>query len=697
MATAEQYAQWIVSNQDKKGTPEFETVSKAYQEAKQKGTAEQPKKEETSLTEKIFGKGVTRETTPMERIERIGTAGLTNMALGGGIGAFAGPAGMATGATVGVISGVLGEVGEQLIAGVGGSRGQQVLGGFLTGGTAEAVPAVGKQIAKAIIPYGKQIENLLRSAEPEAVTLKRQELVELAKQKLGKYGYGSVEEVGQNIQSQVDARVQRAQELAARKEKARLAETNALRQQQELTQRELETTIEKGSGKVESPYNLGTKLSEEVQAVKDPLVAKASQEYGAAKTAAMETATKNEAEGMFWAKEAGAQEIRKKWKDFAKKSSEDVSNSINKVLNDIWKKTPIKNEWGETIGYKQGFLSAEGIDQIIRKLGDVGYGKETEGYKALGADIARQLREDLTKGIEKEGARSGGFYDWSGLGAAKGKYAQALEELEKFKTARGEAATGARAVDAEKLPKQLLGSESGLRELKGMLPDPAKRTQFAQQYVHNELAGKDVAATRKWAAEHEFLTKEFPEVKSVVEGHLNKLSTLENKSLTLKDRIAQSGEKKWSEQVDAAAQKYVKQLGLEEKGGLKKDPGAIVENILNGDYTKQQLAAISKYANDAPIIRQKFPEAVSVWLSKKSPSNIMSEFDRIVPALESSGLVTPSQLAELRKGVQEVVEANRKKLTEPAKVNLKNLIMKSFGSSAARTVISGQMDIGGKE
>ena len=34
MASADQYAEWIVKNADKKGTPEFETVAKAYQEAK---------------------------------------------------------------------------------------------------------------------------------------------------------------------------------------------------------------------------------------------------------------------------------------------------------------------------------------------------------------------------------------------------------------------------------------------------------------------------------------------------------------------------------------------------------------------------------------------------------------------------------------------------------------------------------------
>ena len=34
MASPEEYARWIVANQDKKGTPEFETVAKAYQVAK---------------------------------------------------------------------------------------------------------------------------------------------------------------------------------------------------------------------------------------------------------------------------------------------------------------------------------------------------------------------------------------------------------------------------------------------------------------------------------------------------------------------------------------------------------------------------------------------------------------------------------------------------------------------------------------
>lgn len=39
MATADQYAAWIVANKDKKGTPEFDTVARAYQLAKSEGAA----------------------------------------------------------------------------------------------------------------------------------------------------------------------------------------------------------------------------------------------------------------------------------------------------------------------------------------------------------------------------------------------------------------------------------------------------------------------------------------------------------------------------------------------------------------------------------------------------------------------------------------------------------------------------------
>jgi hypothetical protein len=44
MATADEYAAWIVKNADKKGTPEFQTVATAYEQAKSAGQPKQPAK-----------------------------------------------------------------------------------------------------------------------------------------------------------------------------------------------------------------------------------------------------------------------------------------------------------------------------------------------------------------------------------------------------------------------------------------------------------------------------------------------------------------------------------------------------------------------------------------------------------------------------------------------------------------------------
>lgn len=97
MADAEKYAQWIVSNPDKKGTPEFETVSKAYRAARSDSSPSiskvdqipdrdapiQPEKPASTL-DKIKGAG--------EAALTIGTGATTGAlgAVGGAIGGIAG-------------------------------------------------------------------------------------------------------------------------------------------------------------------------------------------------------------------------------------------------------------------------------------------------------------------------------------------------------------------------------------------------------------------------------------------------------------------------------------------------------------------------------------------------------------------------------------------------------------------------------
>jgi hypothetical protein len=95
MATAEQYATWIVQNQSKQGTPEFETVAQAYQVAK--GLQNQ-----AQMAEKA-----TPEPTKSGIVDQLIGAGETALTLGTA----------ATGGLVGTIGGGLSEAIQQALAG----------------------------------------------------------------------------------------------------------------------------------------------------------------------------------------------------------------------------------------------------------------------------------------------------------------------------------------------------------------------------------------------------------------------------------------------------------------------------------------------------------------------------------------------------------------------------------------------------
>jgi len=112
MATAQEYAAWIVQNADKRGTPDFETVAKAYETAKGRET--------TAVTQ--------QQIAPVPQapsvLDQIVGAGETALTLGTAL----------TGGTVGTIYGA------------GKGIAQQILSGEL--GTPEAVRAVEKSAAE---------------------------------------------------------------------------------------------------------------------------------------------------------------------------------------------------------------------------------------------------------------------------------------------------------------------------------------------------------------------------------------------------------------------------------------------------------------------------------------------------------------------------------------------------------------------
>jgi hypothetical protein len=100
MATAQEYAAWIVKNADKRGTPEFDTVAQAYQFAKSQET--------TATTQAQIAPP---PTTPTLGQQLVG-AGETALTLGTA----------ATGGTLGTIAGALKGLSEQILSGQFGTQ-----------------------------------------------------------------------------------------------------------------------------------------------------------------------------------------------------------------------------------------------------------------------------------------------------------------------------------------------------------------------------------------------------------------------------------------------------------------------------------------------------------------------------------------------------------------------------------------------
>jgi hypothetical protein len=133
MATADEYASWIVKNAAKRGTPEFDTVAQAYQLAKS---------DENLVTAQAQQAPIPQEPGIGQQLLGAGETALT----------------LATGATGGALG---------MVAGAGAGLAQQILGGQF--GTPEAVKAVEQAAMKGSQALTYQPRTQAGQAQTQAV------------------------------------------------------------------------------------------------------------------------------------------------------------------------------------------------------------------------------------------------------------------------------------------------------------------------------------------------------------------------------------------------------------------------------------------------------------------------------------------------------------------------------------------------
>lgn len=121
-----------------------------------------------STAEKVFGKGVSNDAPFMERLGRVGKAGLagaevmgavggiTGLAVGGPAAPITGGIGALTGAATGAVMGMSGEIMEQGVQAMGYGRGTQVTAGMLLG---SSIPTLLEKTAKSVL--GKIIPGIM--------------------------------------------------------------------------------------------------------------------------------------------------------------------------------------------------------------------------------------------------------------------------------------------------------------------------------------------------------------------------------------------------------------------------------------------------------------------------------------------------------------------------------------------------------
>ena len=662
---------------DYKSTKSFEDVSKSFYE----------KQSKPSTTETIFGKGLGPEATWEERLGRVATAAAT----GGMIGTAIEPGG---GTAVGMVAGAGGEVAEQVLGALGAPRGAQVAGGILSPLIAGKIATETGKLGLGLLDYLKP-ENLMVKGlraigkdEGPAVVDFRNAQTAAAKQRLaGPEAFKASEQFGAGLLENVGARQARAARLAKQAERTKGTVESDLLRQQTVSENNYTRELTSGPGGARPAYQVGTELRQEIQAVQDPIYRGMLTTYHNEFTAAMDAAKASESKGQFWASTPEALAVRDKWKAIAKDSSDPIKKEINAVLDDIWKPgEEILDVFNQPTG-KRGFnyLPSVGVDQVIRRLGEAGF-KDVEGYAAIKGDLSKKLRADIVGGVEKEGTRTGGFYSWSGLGEAKGNYAKSLEDLTRFESTRGQAVLGTQQgvdlskLDAEKVPKMMLGSESGFKELIQMLGDPARAKEYAKQYARNELVGMNAQKSAQWAKDHAYLG---PDVTKIATDHANKLSSLENNSKVLEGIRTDKSVKPWSDNVDKFSKRLISDLNLG-TSGIQTDPGAVIGKLLSGDSVKKQVEAASYYLSKNPDIKAKLPSAVADYMSKQSVGTMLDTWTtKVRPALEGAQLVSTQELNRIESGVKDIIAASKARPIDPTfKQKLSTYLIDSFGPKA---------------
>lgn len=272
---------------------------------------------------------------------------------------------------------------------------------------------------------------------------------------------------------------------------------------------------------------------------------------------------------------------------------------------------------GEPAMYRYFPTSFDALDHVRRKLGDVAFGIEQEGYDALGQGIAKDWYKKLSDIQSKyvpqiQDELQAGYEMTSGL-------------LERFKGGPGAAvlkteklAPDMFSLDPKDIPSRFFGSKSGVADLVALTKNPALVEQTAADYVALNLKGKTADQAASWVSKQEFLNApELTKLKPKINAYLKDLEA----ATTRAEGVRTTGKAQETEAARLQAVGEAEAKGISEEGRRRaqlilgdKDPEARVAEIL-GSKSKKLWDEVSGVILATPNGKELLDRAVAEHLA----------------------------------------------------------------------------------
>jgi len=316
--------------------------------------------------------------------------------------------------------------------------------------------------------------------------------------------------------------------------------------------------------------------------------------------------------------------------------------------------------------YKTFPTSFDALDDVRRRLGDAAYGKEVEGYSAIGAEIAKKYYGKIS---DIQSKFAGQAHD-----DLQGGYEAASRLLDKYKSKAGKRATvedrfdpSRYQTDAASLPNDYFKTQQSVKDLVELTGgDKDLVTKAASDFSARQLRDKNAKGVRTWLNQNSdwLNSPELAGVKSKIESYANTLERAERVSgkTSAAAKILESREPTTVSKGAKALSEAEKEAGAITKEGQRRADIILGSKFPNEEIEKLMLTGdVSRWNEVAPILaqspegRQNIEAAVRQVMSRVSPRSMGDTFrDNVRQRLETTRLLSSDKLDQIQRELDSI-------------------------------------------